>query len=283
MPQASFQSPNEATEALVAALQPLDRARLADIFGSGSDDLIESGDDAADRQNAEKFVSLYRQKHELIAENDATVLQVGPEDWPFPVPLIETEDGWQFDTEAGKEEILNRRVGENELDTIQTCLAVVDAQREYAALDPDKDGMRNYATKFISDPGKRNGLYWKTPEGEPLSPLGPLVAEASREGYRRAGVNVPIPYHGYYYRLLTAQGNHAGGGAYDYMVSEKLIGGFALVAWPARYGNSGIMTFITNHDGVVYQKDLGHATAAIAEAMNRFDPDTTWTRVEDVD
>ena len=191
---------------------------------------------------------------------------------------------WRFDTKAGKQEILARRIGRNELSTIQTCLVYVDAQHEYARKDRDKNGLLEYAQKFRSSPGKEDGLYWDTREGEEESPLGPLVAEAVKEGYgRKTGKQIagqPTPYHGYYYRILKAQGKSAPGGAYDYVVNGKMIGGFALVAYPAQYGNSGIMTFIVNQDGAVYQKNLGKNTAKIAQAMESFDPDKTWKKTQ---
>jgi len=194
---------------------------------------------------------------------------------------VKQGDQWFFDTKAGKEEILNRRIGENELSTVQTLLAVVDAQREYAMHDRDNDGIREYAERFGSDPGKKNGLYWPMMPGEQPSPLGELVADARAEGYRRSGTQQgPIPFHGYYFRMLKKQGKHAAGGAFDYVVKNKMIGGFAVVAYPAVYGSSGVMTFVVNHEGVVYEKDLGKNTAKTATEMNSFDPDQTWKKVE---
>jgi hypothetical protein len=206
---------------------------------------------------------------------------VGSEDWPFPIPLVKKDEYWFFDTMAGKEEILNRRIGRNELNAIQVCLAYVDAQREYVLKDRDGNKLLEYAQKFISSKGKKNGLYWEVKEGEKLSPLGPLVAKAAKEGYiGRKPVGKHTPYHGYYYKILKAQGKNAPGGEYDYIVKEKMIGGFASVAYPAEYGNSGVMTFIVNHDGVVYEKDLGKETEKIATAMKKFDPDKTWKKAE---
>ena len=207
------------------------------------------------------------------------VVVIGNDDWPFPIPLAKKGDAWFFDTDRGREEILNRRIGENELDTIQTMLAIVDAQREYALMDRDSDRLLEYAEKFMSDPDKHNGLYWKTAEGEEPSPLGELAAEARAEGYKkRDPKDKPIPYHGYYYHMMMKQGSNATGGAYDYVVKGSMIGGFAVVAYPAQYGNSGIMTFIVNYDGVVYQKDLGKNTNEIAKDMKIFDPDKTWKK-----
>jgi hypothetical protein len=209
------------------------------------------------------------------------ILIVGKQDWPFPIPLVKKSNTWVFDTEKGKDEILNRRIGDNELYTIQTCLAIVDAQREYAIKDRNRDALLEYAQKFISDPGKRNGLYWEAKQGEPQSPLGPIVSQARSQGYQGKPSGTPTPYHGYYYRILTAQGKDAAGGAYSYLVKGKMIGGFALVAYPAEYGNSGVMTFIVNHDGKVFQKNLGANTAAIARGMKEYNPDSSWTAVKE--
>jgi hypothetical protein len=220
--------------------------------------------------------------NKLVSENDKRViLHVGNEKWPFPLPVVKKGENWFFDTKAGKEEILNRRIGRNELNAIQVCLAYVDAQREYVLKDRDGDKLLEYAQKFISKEGGKDGLYWEAKEGEEQSPLGPLVAKAAKEGYtgKKSG-NKPTPYHGYYYKILKVQGKNAPGGEYDYMVKGKMIGGFALVAYPAEYGNSGVMTFIVNQDGVVYEKDLGKDIEKIATAMKKFDPDKTWKNVE---
>ena len=220
--------------------------------------------------------------NKLEKETDSKMtLVVGEEEWPFPIPIVKKGESWLFDTKAGKEELLNRRIGRNELNTIQTCLAYVDAQREYAMKDRDGDGLLAYAQKFWSTKGKKDGLYWEAKEGEEQSPLGLGAARAVREGYtpRKPG-DKPSPFHGYFYRILKAQGKNAPGGAYDYVVKGKMIGGFALVAYPAEYGASGVMTFIVNHDGVVYEKDLGAETAKIASAMTKFDPDQTWKKAE---
>ena len=207
------------------------------------------------------------------------VLLVGKDDWPMPIPLVQRGGSWVFDVEQGREEILHRRIGKNELSTIQVVLAIVDAQQDYWRMDIDGDGVREYAQKFRSDPGKKNGLYWKAKAGEEQSPLGPLAAEAKVEGYKAASAGA-TPYHGYYYKIITAQGKNASGGAYRYLVKGKMIGGFAVIAAPAQYGNSGVMTFIVNHDGVVYEKDLGKNTIESAKKMNRFDPDKTWAEVK---
>ena len=260
------------------ALKSGDSKAMLAIVGEGGQGLVSSGDAVADKHARERFVAAYNEKHSLVAGGGKVVLVVGRDDFPFPIPLVPDGPSWRFDTAAGKEEVINRRIGRNELNTIQVCLAYVDAQREYYASDPDRDGLLQYAQRFASSPGRRDGLYWTTNAGEPPSPLGPLVARARDEGYARRSKN-PVAYWGYYYRILTAQGKDAPGGAYDYLAHGSMIGGFALVAHPAQYGVSGVMTFIVNQDGVVYQKDLGPNTAAIARTMKAFNPDSTWTKV----
>ena len=279
--QKGFATPDEAVKAFAAAMESNDEKELLSIFGTAAKELISSGDPVSDKQRQERFISDYNRKNKLVQEGSRMVLNVGEKDWPFPVPLVKKGDQWFFDTKAGKEEILNRRIGENELSTVQTLLAIVDAQREYAMNDRDNDGLLEYAEKFGSDPGRKNGLYWKTNPGEEPSPLGELVADARAEGYGRTGLKQgPIPFHGYYFRILKKQGKHAAGGAFDYVVKNNMIGGFAVVAYPALDGSSGVMTFVVNHEGVVYEKDLGKNTAKTAKAMNSFDPDKTWRKVE---
>ena len=279
--QKGFATPEAAVRAFAAAMESNDENELLSIFGMAGKELISSGDPVRDKQRRETFIADYNRKNKLTQEGSRMILNVGEKDWPFPIPLVKQGDQWFFDTKAGKEEILNRRIGENELSTVQTLLAIVDAQREYAMHDRNNDGIREYAEKFGSDPGKKNGLYWTTQPGEAPSPLGELVAEARAEGYRRSGTQQgPIPFHGYYFRMLKKQGKHAAGGAFDYVVKNKMIGGFAVVAYPAAYGSSGVMTFIVSHEGVVYQKDLGKNTAKTATAMTSFDPDKTWKKVE---
>ncbi len=279
--QKGFASPEDAIKAWITAARSNDDKELIAIFGPEVKEVIFSGDPVADKQRREKFLSAYDQKNSLTKDGDKMVLVVGEKDWPFPIPLVKKGSQWFFDTKAGKEEILNRIVGRDELDTIQTMLAIVDAQREYAMKDRDANGILEYAEKFRSDPGKKNGLYWETKEGEEPSPLGELVAQARAAGYKgTASKGNPVPFHGYYFRMLMKQGKHAPGGAYDYVINGKMIGGFAVVAYPATYGNSGVMTFLVNHDGVVYQKDLGKNTAKKAKAMTSFDPDKTWTKVQ---
>jgi hypothetical protein len=280
--QKGFASAEDAVKAAVAAVKSNDNKEVLAIFGAEAKDVMFSGDPVADKQRREKFISAYDQKNTLAKEGDKMVLTVGDKDWPFPIPLVKKGDQWIFDTKAGKEEILNRRIGQNELDTIQTMLAVVDAQREYAMVDHDGDGLTEYAEKSWSDPGKKNGLYWETKEGEEPSPLGELVAQARAEGYSRGGSKgKPVPVHGYYFRMLKKQGKHAPGGAFDYVVKGNQIGGFAVVAYPATYGNSGVMTFVVNHDGVVYQKDLGKNTAKTAKAMTAFNPGSGWKKAQE--
>ena len=281
--QRTFASPEEAVKALVEAARAEDTQALAAILGPESGPLISSGDAVADKQARARFVQAYEQSNKLERPTDAkAVLVTGADGWPMPIPVVKEGDTWRFDTAAGKEEILNRRIGRNELNAIQVCLAYVDAQREYARAPREADGLLKYATRFRSDKGKKNRLYWPSKEGEVQSPMGLLVANARAEGYpRRRSGGKPTPYHGYFYRILTAQGPDAPGGAYDYVAEGKMIGGFALVAFPARYAASGVMTFIVSHQGVVYQKDLGADTETIARDMKTFNPDSTWKKVEE--
>ncbi len=280
--QRGFKSPEEAVKALVDAAKSHDMKELLEISGPGGKEVLSSGDEVADKVGRERFVKAYEEMNKLVSESDKKViLHVGNEDWPLPIPLIRKGENWFFDTKAGKEEILNRRIGRNELNTIQTCLAYMDAQRDYALKDRDRDKVLEYAQKFVSDPGTKDGLYWEAKQGEEQSPLGPLFAKAVKAGYTPAkSREKPKPYQGYFYKILKAQGKNAPGGAYDYVVNGKMVGGFALVAYPAEYGNSGVMTFIVNHGGVVYQKDLGKETEKIASAMTKFDPDKTWKRAQ---
>ncbi|MRR57965.1 MAG: DUF2950 domain-containing protein, partial [Deltaproteobacteria bacterium] len=258
-----------------------DKAAVKAFLGPSSEQLI-SGDAVDDRRIRDRFLSAYDELQRLDREGkEKTVLVIGKNEWPFPIPLVMNKNRWRFDTKAGIQEIINRRIGANEIDTIQTCLAFIDAEQEYSMNDFDGNGLLDYAAKFWSDPGKKNGLYWQTGEGEAPSPLGELFAKAKAEGYtRKSGEEGPRPYHGYLYRILTGQGKHAKGGAYDYLVKGQLLGGVALVAYPAQYGASGVMTFIVNHDGVVYQKDLGRKTAETASAIKLFDPGPGWTKVK---
>jgi len=278
--QKGFASPEEAAKALAAAAKDNNEKELLAIFGPSGKALIDSGDKVADKDRRERFVGAYDEKNSLVQKGDDFIVVIGKDDWPFPIPLVKKGTSWVFDTEKGKQEILNRRIGENELFTIQTLLAVVDAEREYAMKDRDKNGLLEYAQKFVSDPGKKNGLYWETKAGEPESPLGPIMAQARAQGYKGNPVSGTPVYHGYYYKILAAQGKNASGGAYSYLVNGKMIGGFALLAYPAEYGNSGVMTFVVNHDGTVFQKNLGPNTSALAKNMKEYNPDSTWTAVK---
>ena len=280
--QKTFASPEEAVAALIGAMKTNDNAEMSAVFGPGSESLISSGDDVRDKAEREWFLKNYEEKNSLEKKgDDEAVLQVGKDDWPLPIPVRKKGSAWSFDTKAGKEEILDRRIGRNELNTIEAVQAYVVAQREYAARDWDGDGVYPYAQKFGSTPGKKDGLYWKAGAGEEPSPLGPLAARAAREGYPKAAKSGEVsPFEGYYFKILKAQGKHAPGGSYDYVVKGNMILGFGLVAYPAKYGSSGIMTFLVNQEGVVYQKDLGKGTAKTAQAMKRYDPDPTWKKVE---
>ncbi len=277
--QEFFDSPDDAVASLVSAAKDGDKAKLLDILGPAGEDVISSGDDVADRNARDSFAAAYDEKHSLEREGDnKTILVLGADDWPFPIPLVASNGKWKFDTAAGHEEIVLRRIGRNELSAIQASLAYVAAQRDYAAIDVDGVHPPAYAQRIVSSEGKKDGLYWPSAEGDERSPLGALFAEASAEGYAFGGA--PRPYHGYYYRVLKRQGAGAQGGAFDYVVNGRMIGGFGLIAYPAEYGNSGIMTFLVNHDGVVFQKDLGPETEERASKIDAFAPDNGWTKVE---
>ena len=275
--QKTFATPDEAVNALVAATKVDDANAIRAILGSTPGEL-SSGDPVADRTLREQFVAAYDAKHALAPSGDAMRLTLGNNDFPFAFPLVKTGDRWRFDSAAGKDELLARRIGENELGVIKVMQAIVDAEREYASQDRNGDGVLAYATKFVSSKGKRDGLYWPTKAGDPQSPLGALVAQATAEGYRGKG-DAPTAYHGYYYRMLKGQGKNAGGPAFAYVVHGRAIGGFAVVAYPAKYGSSGIMTFMVNQDGKVFQSDLGPRTQAKASAMQTFDPGPGWSPV----
>jgi hypothetical protein len=277
--QASFASAEAAMEEFAAAIKVHDVAKLNRILGPEAKDILESGDPIEDKAARERFATAYAQSHKLstVSPTKATIL-VGSDDWPFPVPLVKEAGVWRFDTREGKEELVNRRIGRNELWTQQAMLAYVDAQREYYARNPQKEKLLQYAQKFMSSDGKRDGLYFPTAAGEKPSPLGPLFeAQRSAGNVPKGGAN-PGAYHGYHFRILKAQGPNARAGAYDYVTNGKMIGGFALVAYPAAYGSTGIMTFIVNYEGVVFEKNLGPDTVRIAQKMTRYDPDKTWTR-----
>ena len=282
--QLTFATPDDAAKALADAVRAKSAHDLLAVVGPESKSWLFSGDKVADANDWKKFLDAYDQKVSLDRQGeDKVILDVGNDGWPFPAPIVKRDGHWAFDANAGHDEIVDRRVGRNELDTIQTLLAIVDAQREYASTDADGNGFDDYARRFRSTPGKKDGLYWPTKEGDKESPLGPLVAEASSEGYLKSSKGKSghkEPYHGYYYRILTSQGKNASGGAFNYMVGDKLLGGFAIEAWPAKYRSSGVMTFVVNHEGVVYQKDLGPRTPAVAGSMTQYNPDATWRKAE---
>jgi Protein of unknown function (DUF2950) len=275
-----FATPEEAGSALLAVAKSDDQSAVLAMFGPEAKELISSGDPVQDKNSIAAFVARYEVMHRWRAMDDGSqVLVVGADNFPFPIPLKKDSGGkWFFDTAAGKQEILDRRIGGNELAVIRVCDAVGDAQGEYFSQLHDGATTKQYAQKFISDPGKQNGLYWQSPEGQPQSPLGPMAAFATAEGYR-VKPNAHIPFHGYYFRMLKGQTKNAPGGAKDYVVDGKMTGGFAFVAYPAEYRNSGVMTFIMNQDGVLLQKDLGKNTTETATAMSEFDPDAGWNIV----
>lgn len=276
--QQSFKTAEEAADALVSAARAGDLKSLLTVLGRDGADIVSSGDPVADASARNRVVEAYDAKHQLVMEGaDKAMLIIGREDWPFPIPLVRKDGAWRFDTVAGRDEILYRRIGRNELDAIETCLAYVDAQQEYAERGVAGNGV--YAQRIVSRPGKKDGLYWPAQSSADESPLGELAASAAAEGYRAGQQRAP--YHGYYYKVLTRQGPNAPGGALDYVVRGNMIGGFALVAYPAEYRNSGVMTFLVNHQGNVYEKDLGPDTARIAAGMTAFSPDNTWRRVAD--
>jgi hypothetical protein len=283
--QRTFATPEDALSAVVHAMRDNDSQELTAIFGPDSDDLLFSGDPVDDQQTLDRFLTAYDEKHTLVPSDDknSMTIVVGHDDWPMPIPIVKDKSGkWLFDTANGKDEVITRRIGRNELTVIEVCQAICDAQRDYAHLDPNGDGIPEYARKFISDPGQKNGLYWPTTEGEKESPLGEAVAQAQGEGYTTAEHSSASlrPYHGYLYRILTAQGKDAPGGAMDYIMNGKFIGGFAIVAWPVDYGSSGIMTFMANYKGEVIQKDLGEATDKLAREMKDYNPDASWKKAE---
>ncbi|QKS28413.1 MAG: DUF2950 domain-containing protein [Candidatus Accumulibacter similis] len=280
--QQGYATPEDAARALADAVRAEDQKALLGAVGPAAKSWLASGDTVADRAEWQRFLAAYDRKHGISPLSDGrALLLVGEDDWPFPAPLVRQGERWFFDADAGREEILSRRIGRNELDTIQTLLAIVDAQREYAAGDLDGNGSHDYALRVVSSDGTRDGLFWPVAADQPASPLGPLVAEATREGYRASAAGGrPRAYHGYRYRILIGQGPAASGGAYSYLVDGRMIGGFAVVAYPASYGVSGVMSFIVNHEGIVYQKNLGRNSEVVATKMQRFNPDAGWTKVK---
>jgi hypothetical protein len=279
--QRSFASADEAVAAFVAALRGHNEADLRAVLGPEADRVIDSGDRYADQELHQRFVALYDQKHAIDQKSPGRAeLDVGPDDWPLPIPLVENNGRWIFDTKAGAQTIVDRRIGRNELSAIRTLLASVDAQHDYFDRAKQSTGTGVYATRFLSTPGRHDGLYWPAAEGETESPLGPLIDAAQNAGYPGELVaGKPIPYEGYYFRIVKAQGPNGDGGAKSYVQSGRTTGGFALIAWPAAFDSSGIMTFIVGPDGDVYQKDLGPDTARTASSITKFDPDLTWARV----
>jgi len=277
--QKKFASPEEAVQALVAAIRANDVKAMIAILGPGGKELVSSGDDLADKVGREKFLRSYDQKNTLQQGTAGkTILCTGDDNWPMPIPVVKKGSQWVFDSMSGKREILKRRVGRNELRVMDVLHAYVDAQHEYASKNCNGTGLVEFAQRIVSRAGKHDGLYWEAKNGEEQSPLGPLVAQAAKEGYANPELN---PFHGYYFRVLKGQGKHAKGGTYNYVVKDKMILGFGLVAYPAEYGNSGVMTFIVNQEGVIYQKNLGKDTRRKAEAMKVFDPDKSWTMVKE--
>jgi hypothetical protein len=279
--QRTFASAQEGVDALVQAVDGSDEASLRAIFGADADTLLSSGDKVADARNRSAFSKAYAEAHRIDVTNDTqATLVIGNDAWPMPIPLVKAGDRWHFDTKKGADEILARRIGRNELSAMKVCLAIADAERDYATHDLDADGLPQYASRFVSRSGKRDGLYWPTSPNQPPSPLGALLAAAADEGYARPGAQSLAPYQGYYYRILTRQGKAAPGGARDYIVRGKLIGGFAVLAYPARYRASGVMTFVVNDAGMIYQKNLGPDTRAAAASITAFDPDGSWKKVD---
>lgn len=277
----AFHTPQAVVDATVAALRTSDEEAVTKLLGADAREVLGSGDDVADRANIRSFLEKYDQTHRLVENTDGSyTLEVGDDHWPMAFPIVHDADGWRLDTAAGIEELNARRIGRNELDCIETCRAIVDAQEDYIAMNPEGGSPPAYAQKFLSDPGTKNGLFWPTEPGESQSPLGDLAARASAQGYTRDGSGEPRPYHGYFYRMLTEQGPFAPGGAESYMQNGRMTNGFAVIAYPAQYDGSGVMSFMISKQGIVYQRDLGVDTASVARSMTSFNPDPTWTIVK---
>lgn len=277
-PTKIYPTPLAAADALLTAGERKDPSVLLAVLGPEGKELVFSGDETQDRTSREKFLAAAKDKTVLLAMSKTAVfLMVGPDDWPFPIPIVQGPQGWYWDTAAGKQEVLSRRIGRNELSVIGLCRGYAQAQREYALMNPAGAGVGVYAQRFLSSEGKKDGLYWPAKEGEPESPMGPLAAQAVLEGYStKPSESGPRPFHCYLFKILEAQGKDAPGGAREYLKDGKMSGGFALVAWPAHYGSSGVMTFQVNQTGIVFEKDLGAQTPDAAKAMDRFNPDVTW-------
>ena len=274
--QNTFPSAEDASAALFAAAQGNNEKVLLDILGPEGKQIVSSGDDAEDTQNRSNFVQKYQEMHRLVKEPDGTVtLYIGAKNWPTPIPIVSNGNSWYFNTDAGKSEILARRIGRNEMSAIRVCQELVAAQKEYRSAQKSE-----YAAKIFSDKGQNNGLYWEVPEGGPQSPIGPLVAWAVAEENARSRGEAPVPFRGYYFEILTRQGKAAPGGAKSYITSGKMSGGFAFVAYPAEYRSSGVMTFIVGEDGIVFENDLGKKTEALAKSMKVFNPTPNWQKTE---
>jgi hypothetical protein len=275
--QKTFSSPEQASDALLAATKSNDEKAMIEIFGADAKQIVSSGDEAEDAECRANFVQKYQEMHRLVKEPDGTVtLYIGAENWPTPVPLMNKGNIWYFDAEVAKKEILFRRIGLNEVSAIHVCQELVMAEKEYYAQHNE------YAQKIFSDEGQHNGLYWKVAEGEPQSPIGPLVASAVDESLAKSRDSAPVPYRGYYFHVLTSQGSNGPGGAKSYIVNGKMTGGFAFVAYPAEYRSSGVMTFLAGPDGVVYEKNLGKKTEVLAKTVKEFNPNSGWRQAEDL-
>lgn len=279
----SFATAEDAVTALVKAVRGNEPQSILAVLGPGSEGLVNSGDKVVDATTRQRFVEAYDEQHKLVSETpDRVVLDVGKDDWPLPIPVVRADGRWHFDSAAGAQELIDRRIGRDEIAAIRTSLTYVDAQKDFFALAQQAEGTGFYAQRLVSSPGRHDGLYWVPEDGEDESPLAPLVAQAQQEGYPGAqSSGKPQPYFGYYFRILTAQGPDSAEGAVNYISADgKMTKGFGLIAWPASYGASGIMTFIVNNDGIVFQKDLGPGTASDVAAIRLFDPDLSWARVD---
>jgi hypothetical protein len=275
--QKTFSSPEDASNALFTAMQNNDEKAMLDILGPEGKQIVSSGDETEDAESRTNFARRYQEMHRLVKEPDGTTtLYIGAENWPTPIPLVNKGNSWYFDTEAGKKEILYRRVGRNELSAIRVSQELVAAEKEYYSAQHNE-----YAQKILSDEGQHDGLYWKAAEGDPQSPIGPLVASAFADDTAKSREAAPTPYRGYYYRMLMRQGDNGPGGVKSYIANGKMAEGFAFVAYPAEYRSSGVMTFIVNEDGVVYQKDLGKKTDVLAKAMKEYNPNSSWQKAEE--
>jgi hypothetical protein len=282
--QRAFRSPASAAAALVDAARSDNLKEMTAVLGPGGEDIVSSGDPVADNNGREDFTKRYDQMHRLSYDDQGhVILYVGADNWPFPIPIVKQGDLWVFDTPEGKHELQYRRIGRNELYTIDVLQELADAQEDYADLQKQSSGEARFAQKILSDPDKKNGLYWPTSGAEPESPIGPLIADASAEGYKRDPSGRPAPFHGYYYKVLTSQGADAPGGAQDYVVDGKMTRGFAFLAYPAEYRDSGVMTFMIDKQGVIVEKDLGPDTEKIAPTITSFNPDSSWSELQEGD